>query len=240
MERLQKAIAHSGYCSRRAAEKLIEAGKVKVNHQVVTELGHKVNSDDIIEIEGKRLKKEKLEYYILFKPKGVISAASDDKGRTTVVDLIDKARTRIYPVGRLDYDTTGLLLLTNDGEFANKMMHPSNKIKKTYIAFINGLIGAEQIKKLEQGVMIDGYKTAKAKAKILEKDFKNKNSKVQMTISEGKNHQIKKMFEAVGLRVRKLHRQNYGHLNLNGLIPGEYRKLTKNEIEDLLLLANEK
>jgi 23S rRNA pseudouridine2605 synthase len=240
MERLQKAIAHSGYCSRRAAEKLIEAGKVKVNHQVVKELGYKVNSDDLIEVEGKKLKKEKHEYFILFKPRGVISAARDDKGRTTVVDLIDTARTRIYPVGRLDYDTTGLLLLTNDGDFANKMMHPSNKIKKTYIAFVDGLIEPAQIKKLEQGVVIEGYKTAKAKARILEKDFKNKNSKVQIVISEGKNHQIKNMFEAVGLRVRKLHREKYGHLNLNGLVPGAYRKLKKQEIEDLLMSVNEK
>lgn len=240
MDRLQKAIAHSGYCSRRAAEKLIEAGKVKVNNQVVKELGYKVNSDDIIEVEGHRLKKEKKEYFLLYKPKGVISAASDDKGRTTVVDLLEYAKTRIYPVGRLDYDTTGALLLTNDGDFAHKMMHPTNEVKKTYLAFVSGIIEPEQIKKLEQGVEIDGYKTAKAKAKILEKDFKNKNSKVQLIISEGKNHQVKKMFEAVGLRVRKLHRQKYGHLNLNGLTPGEYRKLNKNEITDLLTMAEYK
>jgi len=173
----------------------------------------------------------------LFKPKSFISSASDEHDRETVVDLIDEAKGRIYPVGRLDYDTTGLIILTNDGEFANKMMHPSSKMKKSYIAFVDGLIEAEQIKKLEQGVMIDGKKTGKAKAKILHKDFKLKKSKVRIIISEGRNHQVKNMFEAVDLKVRKLHREAYGNLNLHGLVPGEYRKLKLTEVEDLLKLA---
>ncbi|MDL2211591.1 rRNA pseudouridine synthase, partial [Erysipelotrichaceae bacterium OttesenSCG-928-M19] len=224
MIRLQKRIAESGYCSRRKAEELITAGKVKVNGNIVTELGYKVIDSDIVIIDGKKLKAQKKEYYLLYKPKSIISSTDDEHERTTVVDLIDST-ARLYPVGRLDYDTTGIIILTNDGEFANEMMHPSSQIKKTYIAFVDGLINAEQIKKLEQGVIIDNQKTGKAKAKILEKDFKHKKSKVRLIIAEGKNHQVKKMFEAVDLPVRKLHREAYAFLNLNGLVPGEYRPL---------------
>lgn len=240
MVRLQKRIAESGYCSRRKAEELISAGKVKVNGVVVTELGVKVSDTDKIIVENNPIYKERKEYYLLFKPKSVLSSASDDRDRICVTDIINTTDVRLYPVGRLDYDTTGLIILTNDGDFANKMMHPSNKVKKTYIAFIDGLIDAEKIKQLEKGVMVDGKLTHKAKLKIMEKDFKLQKSKVKITIVEGRNHQVKKMFEAVELRVRKLHRESYGHLNLNGLVPGEYRKLTKKEIDDLLLLASGK
>ncbi|MDF9867822.1 23S rRNA pseudouridine2605 synthase [Bacilli bacterium PM5-3] len=236
MERLQKVIAQSGICSRRKAEQLIVDGKVKVNGDVVCELGTKVIDSDIIIVDNKKIKREKKEYYLLFKPKSIISSTTDEHSRETVVDIIE-TDARIYPVGRLDYDTTGLIILTNDGEFANKMMHPSSKVKKGYIAFVDGLIGAEQIKKLEQGVLIDNKMTKKAKAKILHKDFKQEKSKVRLIISEGKNHQVKRMFEAVGLKVRKLHRETYGSLNLNGLVPGEYRKLKRSEVEDLLTLA---
>ena len=237
MERLQKVIAQSGVCSRRKAEELIVEGKVKVNGDVVCELGTKVEDNDIILVNDKKIKREKKEYYLLFKPKSIISSTDDEHERTTVVDLIETANVRLYPIGRLDYDTTGLIILTNDGEFANKMMHPSSKIKKSYLAFIDGLIDAEQIKQLEQGVTVEGKKTAKAKAKILHKDFKLAKCKVRLIISEGRNHQVKKMFEAVGLKVRKLHRESYGNLNLNGLVPGEYRKLKLDEINDLLKLA---
>lgn len=236
MIRLQKAIADLGYCSRREAEKLILENRVKVNGVIVSELGTKVSENDYIMIDNKKLKRKRKEYYVLFKPKAIISSTSDEFERTTVVDLID-TNERIYPIGRLDYNTTGLIILTNDGDFANLMMHPSSKIKKSYLAYVDGLIEANQVKQLERGVVIDKKMTSKAKVKIVEKDFKNNNSKVIITISEGRNHQVKKMFEAVGLKVRKLHRQSYGSINLNGLVAGEYRKLKPSEIKDLTDLA---
>lgn len=237
MERLQKVIAHAGICSRRKAEELIKEGKVKVNGNVVKELGVKVSDSDSIIVDGTKLKSQKKHYYLLFKPKSIISSTADEHGRMTVVDLIDDKSSRVYPIGRLDYDTTGLILMTNDGEFANKMMHPSSKIPKTYIVYADGVIDNEQKKLLETGVVFDGRKSAKAKVKVMDKDFKHNNCKVSLTIIEGRNHQVKKMFAAVGLHVRKLHRANYGHLNLNGLVPGQYRKLKYNEIQELLELA---
>lgn len=240
MERLQKVIANAGVCSRRKAEELIKEGKVKVNGNIVTELGIKVSDSDSINVAGTKLKGQKSQkkhYYLMFKPKSVISSTSDEHDRLTVVDLIEEKNTRVYPVGRLDFDTTGLILLTNDGEFANKMMHPSSKIPKTYIVYADGVIDNEQKKLLENGVVFDGRKSAKAKVKVMDKDFKHSNCKVSLTIIEGRNHQVKKMFDAVGLHVRKLHRASYGHLNLNGLVPGQYRKLKFNEVQELLELA---
>lgn len=236
MIRLQKAIASLGYCSRREAEKLILENRVRVNGIVVNELGSKVSDTDNIMVDNKKLKRKRKEYYILFKPKSIISSTSDELERKTVVDLID-TKERIYPIGRLDYDTTGLILLTNDGDFANLMMHPSSNIKKTYIAYVDGLIDANQVKQLEKGVMVDDKLTGRAKVKILEKDLKNSNSKVQITIAEGRNHQVKKMFQAIGLNVRKLHRSTYGCVNLSGLVAGEYRKLNQQEVIDLTDLA---
>lgn len=236
MIRLQKAIADLGYCSRREAEKLILENRVRVNGIVINELGSKVSESDSIMVDSKKLKRKRKEYYMLFKPRSIISSTNDEHDRTTVIDLID-TNERIYPIGRLDYDTTGLILLTNDGDFANLMMHPSSKIKKTYIAYIDGLIDANQVRELEKGVMFDDKITSKAKVKILEKDMKNANSKVQITIAEGRNHQVKKMFQAVGLNVRKLHRSTYGCVNLSGLVAGEYRKLTQQEVKDLSDLA---
>ena len=157
MERLQKVIAQSGYTSRRNAEKLIIEKKVSVNGKIVSELGTKVDSKDIIEIDGKMLEKSNKVYILLNKPRGVISSAKDEMGRKTVVDLIDTDE-RIYPIGRLDYDTTGLLLLTNDGELANKLMHPKNNVPKTYLAKVNGLLDKNSIDKLKNGVVVDGKK----------------------------------------------------------------------------------
>ena len=170
MERLQKVMSSLGYCSRRGAEKLIIEGKVKVNGKVVTELGTKVSNSDKISVDGMVLDNNKnYEYYLLYKPRGVVSTSCDDKGRKTVVDLID-TNTRIYPVGRLDYDTTGVLLLTNDGFLANKLMHPSNGIDKVYIAKIDGILDGNDIRKLKTGVLVDGYKTSKARVKLKKVD----------------------------------------------------------------------
>ena len=236
MERLQKVIANLGYCSRRKAEELISEGKVSVNGNVVKELGTKVKTSDTIEVEGNILDNNKnYEYYILNKPRGVVTTTHDEHDRKTVVDLID-TNTRIYPVGRLDYDTTGLLLLTNDGVLANKLMHPSSKIDKTYIAKIEGMISPISIKKLRSGVIIDGYKTRPARVKVKSVNKKTNKSIVEITISEGKNHQVKKMFEVVGHHVEKLKREKYAIFDIRDLKVGDYRKLTFKEVSILYSL----
>ena len=232
MERLQKVIANSGYTSRRKAEELITKGLVKVNGITVYELGVKVNPSDLIEVDGYIIKIENKVYYLLNKPRGIITSTSDDKGRKTVVDLIN-TNVRIYPVGRLDYDTTGALILTNDGELANLIMHPKSKIDKVYIAKINGLIGKSQLQRLEKGVFIDGKKTSKSKARIKSYDKKTDTSIVELTIHEGRNHQVKKMFEALGYDVLKLKRERISFLDVNNLKSGEYRILNPKEVKKL-------
>lgn len=236
MERLQKVIANLGYTSRRHAEELIKIGKVKVNGNVVTELGTKVKTSDTIEVENTILDNNKnYEYYLLNKPRGVISSSSDEHGRKTVVDIID-SKERIYPVGRLDYDTTGALLLTNDGTLANKLMHPSSMVEKKYIAKVSGLVTGIEIKKLRDGVIIDGKKTSKSKVNLKKYDKKNDKSTVELIIHEGRNHQIKKMFESIKHDVLKLKREKYANLDLTNLKAGEYRKLTNKEIAILYSL----
>lgn len=235
MERLQKIIALSGYCSRRKAEDLIKQGKVMVDGVVVTEMGIKVSDNNRITIEGKTLTREDKEYILLYKPRGVVTTTSDDKKRKTVLDLIDTDK-RLYPIGRLDYDTTGILLLTNDGELTNLLIHPKNEIDKVYIAKINGIMSVLDIKKLESGVMVDNYKTSRCKVKVRKIDKKNSNSLVQITIHEGKNHQVKKMFESIGYKVLKLKREKIAFLDLTGLKPGEYRKLNIKELKKLYAL----
>jgi len=229
MERLQKVIAASGVTSRRKAEELITAGKVRVNGEIVTELGTKVSDKDRIEVNGEILEKEVKEYYLLNKPRGVVTTTSDDKGRKTVVDLIP-TNARIYPVGRLDYDTTGVLLLTNDGDFANILMHPSSEVEKVYVAKLNGIIKGEQINKLKDGVMLDDELVKASRVKLKKVEPKTKSSMVQITIHEGKNHQVKRMFEAVGFLVDKLKREKEGFFDLKDLQSGEFRKLTPKEV----------
>lgn len=237
MERLQKRIANLGYCSRRKAEELITKGLVEVNGEVVDKLGTTVKPGDIITIEGNILDNNKsFEYYLLNKPKGVVTTTSDEKGRKTVVDLIE-TNSRIYPVGRLDYDTTGILLLTNDGELANMLMSPSSMVDKTYIAKIEGNIKISDIQKLRNGVVIDGFKTSKAKVKVKSIDKKKNTSVIVLTIHEGKNHQVKKMFEVLGYKVIKLRREKYANLDLKGLLPGEYRSLSIKEVKVLYSLC---
>ena len=229
MERLQKVIAASGVTSRRKAEELITAGKVRVNGEIVTELGTKVSDKDRIEVNGEILEKEVIEYYLLNKPRGVVTTTSDDKGRKTVVDL-NPTNARIYPVGRLDYDTTGVLLLTNDGNFANILMHPSSEVEKVYVAKLNGIIKGEQINKLKDGVMLDDELVKASRVKLKKVDPKSNSSMVQITIHEGKNHQVKRMFEAVGFLVDKLKREKEGFFDLKDLQTGEFRKLTPKEV----------
>ena len=229
MERLQKVIAQAGIASRRKAEELITDGKVKVNGIVVTELGTKVSEKDQIEVNNEIIEKEKKEYYLLNKPRGVVTTTQDEKNRRTVVDLIPTA-ARIYPVGRLDYDTTGVLLLTNDGEFANILMHPTSNVDKVYMAKLEGIIKGEQINKLKDGVELDGEIVKPSRVKLKKVDPKSNSCMVQITIHEGKNHQVKRMFESVGFPVSKLKREKEAFFDLKDLQSGEFRKLTPKEV----------
>lgn len=238
MERLQKVIANSGYCSRRKAEELIKQGNVKVNGKLITELGTCVQRSDAITIFDKPLKIEQKEYILLNKPRGTITSTSDEKNRKTVLDLIDTDK-RLYPVGRLDYDTTGALLLTNDGELTNLLTHPKNNIAKVYIAKIEGFIPKELLNKLASGVYIDGFKTSKAKIKLKKFDKKNNISMIEITIHEGKNHQVKKMFEAIGYEVLKLKREKISFLDVQNLKSGEYRYLNLKEVKKLYAEAKQ-
>ena len=229
MERLQKVIAQAGIASRRKAEELITSGQVKVNGVVVTELGTKVSDKDQIEVNNQLIEKEKKEYYLLNKPRGVVTTTADDKNRKTVVDLIPTS-ARIYPVGRLDYDTTGVLLLTNDGDFANILMHPTSNIDKVYMAKLEGIIKGEQINQLKDGVELDGEIVKPSRVKLKKVDPKSNSCMVQITIHEGKNHQVKRMFEAVGFPVAKLKREQEAFFDLKDLQSGEFRKLTPKEV----------
>ena len=229
MERLQKWISEAGYTSRRKAEELISAGKVKVNGKVVTELGTKVSDKDEIEIDNKILVKETKEYYLINKPRGVITSTSDDKSRKVVTDLIP-TEARIYPVGRLDYDTTGALLLTNDGEFANIITHPKSNVDKVYLAKLEGIIKGEQINKLKEGVFLDHTKVVPSRVKLKKVNQETNTCIVEIIIHEGKNHQVKRMFESVGFHVEKLKRERVGIFTVENLKSGEYRKLTPKEV----------
>ena len=236
MERLQKVIANSGFTSRRKAEELIKEGKVKVNGKVIKELGTKVSYDDSIIIDGVLLKKEEnKEYYLLNKPRGVISSVSDDKNRKTVVDLIE-TETRIYPIGRLDYDTTGLIILTNDGKLTNILSHPNNNVEKTYIAKIEGILSKENIDALKKGIIIDGRKCKPVRFKVRKKDLEKNISMVEITIVEGRNHIVKKLFHELKHEVIKLKRESYSFLTLDNLKSGEYRMLSIKEVKRLYSL----
>ncbi|WP_078545982.1 23S rRNA pseudouridine(2605) synthase RluB [Litchfieldia alkalitelluris] len=237
MERLQKLIAQAGVASRRKAEELILEGKVKVNGKVIKELGTKVTQNDKIEVNGIPLEKELPVYFLLYKPRGVISSVSDDKGRKVVTDLFPYIEQRIYPIGRLDYDTSGLLLLTNDGDFANVLMHPKYEVDKVYVAKVKGIPFREKIRQLEKGIMLEDGKTAPAKVKVLSVDKKKQTSIVEIIIHEGRNRQVRRMFEAIGHEVMKLKRERFGFLTLQGLSTGEYRELSRHEVKQLRALA---
>ncbi len=235
--RINKYIAHAGVASRRKAETLIKQGLVTINGKRVTELATLVKSGDVVEVEGSPIYNEEKVYYLLNKPRGVISSVSDDKGRQTVIDLLPDVKQRIYPVGRLDWDTSGLLLLTNDGDFTDKMIHPRNEIDKVYLARVKGIATKENLRPLTRGVSIDGKKTKPARYNIIKVEPDKNRSVVELTIHEGRNHQVKKMFESVGLLVDKLSRTQFGTLDLSGLRPGEARRLTKKEVSQLHNLA---
>ncbi|HDX9576768.1 TPA: rRNA pseudouridine synthase [Bacillus pseudomycoides] len=240
MERLQKVIAQAGIASRRKAEELIQQGKVKVNGKIVTELGTKVSAQDKVEVNNIPLEKEIPAYFLLYKPTGVISSVTDDKGRKVVTDFFLEIPQRLFPIGRLDYDTSGLILMTNDGEFANILMHPKYKVEKTYVAKVKGPLTGEKIRMLERGVMLEEGKTAPARVKILSWDKRKEIAIVQLTIHEGRNRQVRRMFEAVGCKVMKLKRESYAFLELGNLRPGDARELSPHEVKQLRAVASTK
>ncbi|MCK8827104.1 rRNA pseudouridine synthase [Natroniella acetigena] len=236
MERLQKVMAKAGVASRRQSEKLIAAGRVKVNGKVVTELGSKVDPDqDQIEVDGEQITKEKLVYILLNKPQGCVTTADDPHGRRTVLDLI-KVKQRVYPVGRLDYDTEGLLLLTNDGDVTYALTHPSHQVTKKYIATVKGVPNQGNLKALERGIKLaDGW-TAPAEVELVV-NFSER-AILSLEIHEGRKHQVKRMCRAVGHPVQELKRIKMGPLELDDdLKLGDYRFLRKNEIKQLRELA---
>lgn len=232
MERLQKVIAASGIASRRKAEELIINGKVTVNGEKVCTLGVKVDKNDVICVNGKSINEEDKVYYLLNKPRGIISSSSDDKMRKTVVDLI-KTDKRIYPIGRLDYDTTGIILLTNDGTLSNILTHPKFEVNKTYVAKLNKFLEPSDFMKLKEGVVIDGRKVIPSKVRLKENNKEKDYAYVEITISEGRNHIVKRIFNSLGYLVDKLTRTEYAHLKLDNLQSGEYRRLTIKEVKKL-------
>lgn len=231
-ERLQKFMARCGVASRRKCEKVITEGRVKVNNSVVTELGHKIDPDkDSVEVDNKIINIEENKVYIaLNKPEGTVSTVKDEKDRTTILDLV-KIKERIYPIGRLDYDTCGLIILTNDGDIYNKVIHPRQAINKVYIALLEGCPNEEEISKFCSGVDIDGYITAQANFEITKRiGF---NCKATITIHEGKNRQIRKMCDAIGHPVIALKRVSVGNILLGNMEKGLWRNLTEEEIQYL-------
>ena len=232
--RINRYLAECGVASRRQCDKLIEEGAVKINGKVCA-LGQDVNDGDKITVHGKPVNREiKKEYYIMNKPKGYVCTVSDDKGRKTVMELLPKRAGRVFPVGRLDYDTEGLLIFTNDGDLAFRLTHPKNEIPKTYSAKVEGSVSEKELDVLRFGVEIDGKLTKKCNAHITEaeKDF----TKISITISEGRNRQVRKMFEAIGKQVVLLKRTKIGDLTLHGLNRGDCRPLTAQETEYLKFL----
>ena len=233
-ERLQKYLANCGVASRRKCEEYITQGKIKVNGKVVTELGTKINPEiDEIKYEDKIItESEKKVYILLNKPIGYVTTAEDQFGRDTVLDLV-KVRERIVPVGRLDMYTSGALILTNDGDFVYKVTHPKHEIEKTYTVTIKGIVQNQEVEQLRKGVKIDDYITKPAKVKILKTDEEKNISRLEITIHEGKNRQVRKMCEAVGRKVLALHRSKIGSLNVKDLELGKWRYLKPNEVDTL-------
>ena len=227
MIRLQKLLAMAGVASRRKAELLIQEGRVFVNGNMVTELGAKALATDDITVDGTKINFEKKTYLMLHKPTGVICSVKDNFGRMTVFDLVP-SDVRLFSVGRLDYDTSGLIILTNDGEWANKLMHPSKKVNKTYIAKIKGLLKPDSINAFRKGLLIEGKKTAPCKIEMIS------NSEAKIVLNEGRNRQVRKMCEAIGLEVLSLERVSIGCLELGGLKQGEWRYLTDNEVQGVI------
>ncbi len=236
MERLQKVLAHANIASRRKSELIILDGRVKVNDIIVKELGFKVNKKDKIEVDGKPIEMAKHLYFLLNKPTGYVSTTSDNKSRKTVIDLLDIEHkdTRLYPVGRLDYDTAGLLILTNDGEFTKLMTHPKHQMEKEYLVRVEGIVIRKKVVELRKGVVInDDYLAIPKEVRLIELDKNHQSTLLSITLIEGKNKQVRKMMQALGYPVKKLTRIRYDFLTLDKIGRGTYRPLKIHEIKKL-------
>lgn len=237
MERIQKVMATAGVASRRHCEAMIAAGLVKVNGRVVTEPGTKVDPQkDKIQVDGETLRLSTRKYYLLmYKPRGYVTTMSDEKGRKQVTDLLKGIMARVYPVGRLDYDSEGLLLLTNDGELTFALTHPSHLVHKTYLARVEGIPKKDQLEQMSKGLNLEDGPTAPAQVRLVGQH--DGNALVEVTIHEGRNRQIRRMFEHIGYRVLRLKRIKMGDLSLETMRPGEYRHLSELEVSQLMALA---
>ena len=230
--RINKYIAQAGICSRRKADELIANGNVKINGAVLKEPGYEVTDGDKIEVNGTQIDaKQKLEYVLINKPLGMVTTVSDDKERLTVMDVVADIDARLFPVGRLDYNTSGALIMTNDGEMAYRLTHPKHEVYKTYRARVAGILSNEKAARLRKGVDIGGFVTSPAKVNIIKGT--QHSTIVEISIHEGKNRQVRKMFAAVGNPVQELERIAIGEIRLGHLKPGHYRKLTREEVEYL-------
>ena len=239
-ERLQKILAHAGVASRRKAEELIEAGHVSVNGKVVRELGSKADLDqDLIEVDGRTIRETQDKvYYVLYKPAGCVTTLSDPENRPTIKAYLEEIPERVYPVGRLDYDVEGALIVTNDGDLAFSMMHPRFGVRRTYLAKVHGVPAAEQLERLRRGVRLED-----GRARALEADLHSRtprNTWVRVVVAEGRQHLVKRLMEAVGAPVQKLHRADYGGIGVAGMRPGEVRELTRAEVQSLRAQAGKK
>lgn len=230
--RVNKYIAASGVASRRKADELLANGNVKINGAVLREPGYDVRPDDIVEVNGHRIMvREKQEYLLINKPLGMVTTVSDDKDRPTVMDVVKDVDARLFPVGRLDYNTSGALIMTSDGDLAYRLTHPKHEIDKTYRALVAGVLSDQKVNRLRKGVDIGGFVTAPAKVRIIRGNHRS--TLVEISIHEGRNRQVRKMFKAVGNPVQALERVAIGKIRLGHLMPGHYRKLTNEEIEYL-------
>ena len=237
-ERLQKVLAAAGVASRREAEKYIVAGRVTVNGKIVKELGTKVGPKAFILVDGKPIKQEKKAYYLLYKPRGVVTTMKDPQGRKTVADLLEDIPERVFPVGRLDYNTEGLLLLTNDGELTQKLTHPSHEVNKTYQVIVPGIVPQEKLDILRLGVRLEDGLTAPAFVDLKNYDHERNLTEFTLKIHEGRNRQVRRMCDFIGFPVRQLKRTQMGNLTLQGLKRGQYRELTEGEVMELYKAVN--
>lgn len=230
--RINKFLAQRGISSRRKADELVANGNVKVNGATIRELGYQVGEDDVVEVNGNRVfQEEKKVYFLMNKPLGYVTTMQDDKGRASVADLITDIHQRVFPIGRLDYNTSGLLLITNDGELSYRLTHPKHKVTKTYRALVKGYVSDTKLAQLRRGVDIGGFITSKARVSVI-KQMKNL-TLIEIEIHEGKNRQVRKMFNAVGHPVQELERIAMGNIKLGRILQGHYRKLSPREIEEI-------
>lgn len=227
-DRLQKVLARAGFGSRRSCEALIEAGRVRVNGKTVKELGTKVSRSDRVDFDGARVVAEQSVYYVFHKPRGVVSTMADPEGRPTVRDYLKAIRARVFPVGRLDFSTSGVILVTNDGEFSDALLHPKGKVPKSYVVKVSGVMAERDVEHWARGVVLEDGKTQPAEATLIR--YEGDKTWLELTIREGRNQQIRRMGEATGFRVMRLARLAFAGISSEGLKPGAFREMTREEL----------